>query len=515
MNFEEMQKKLEELNKDLRFMAKQDALEEFDKIYQEAARNPELASELQSTIEKMKKYNNYDEKRGLKETLTSDQIAELEARVDRIKEAVQKDKELRDNSEKDKIDAYVEGKVNENKKEKAQIDIRNRALKDKRNGLDVLYNKEYKAVKEQERIAKQIAEKLKEIEYFNTQKGGSPAEKQERVAKVEKYGNEVKALINEPSVKGKLGDSVKTLTGEAKNWTNLTTVTSDIQSTVKTEKGKIEKEFNKRFLEIPDKFKNTQIDYFFRDNASKSVDEKWKILNGKIKENDNKSQAIAKENTSYLEYAATVKERAEIEERQALSPEEFERYAENNANLDARVEANADVITIAQQAQDMNDALIDLKDRDISTIPTSEVAQDKRARFLMKHPKKLAKAVQSAQQYYDENIGGDEEITEADILNNTPLVKGLQYKHKNKYNFRTKIPFVKNHYRKEYVNKLSDYYDTKIESLNEQLKGQKRTARQQLLEDLKVETDTKNNELAARMMSFQQDRYQSNMKDER
>lgn len=513
MNFEEIQSKLEELDSDLRFMDKQSALKQFDELYKDAAKSPDLAEKLQSTMEHMKKYNGYDEKKGLKATLTPDQIAELEERVDRIKEAIQKDKELRDNSEKDKIDSYVEGKVNENKKEKAQIEIKNRALKDKKNGLSDLYNKEYKAVKEQERIANQIAEKLREIEYFNQQNGGSPLEQKQRKEKVKKYGNEVKALINEPSVKGKLGN-VSALTGEAKNWNNLTGIADAIQNKAKDSKEKVEKEFNKRFLEVPDRFKNTEIDYFFRDNASKSVDEKWKILSGKIKENDNRSKAIQKENDSYFEYAAAVKEKAELDERQALSPEEFEQYAKDNEDLDAKVEANGDVRTISQQVQSMNDRLLALREEDISEISTSAVAQDKRARYLINHPKKLAKAVQSAQEYYDENVGGDAEITATDIINNTDLVQDLEYKHKNKYNFRTKIPIIKNIYKKRYVNRLQEDYEEKVENLTNELKGKKLTARQQLVQDLKVQQENRTNELAAKMMSFQQSRYESNTKDE-
>lgn len=162
MNFEEIKRKLEEINRRMDRYSVQQLNDEFNKVYEEAKGSAVFGQDLKNTMNEIMDVNKGAVAKGNKGTLTKEQMDALEEKLGTINNAMKEAKELRDNSEIDKIDDYMGQKIEENEEAKELYKEENNGLKAQKVKLDPIYDK-YQVNKNAEEVAQKIAKIMGEM----------------------------------------------------------------------------------------------------------------------------------------------------------------------------------------------------------------------------------------------------------------------------------------------------------------------------------------------------------------
>ncbi|MCI8761013.1 MAG: hypothetical protein HFJ34_07930 [Clostridia bacterium] len=513
MNFEEMQEKLQQIKSEMGNMTEQELLKEFNDIYEKAIGEEALGEPLKDVINELKKSSKNSEKRGLKGFLTKEQIVELEGKANIVTKALEEAKELRENSEIDKIDEYVQSKIEGNEKQSKAYEDENTILKGQKTRLENVY-KNYqsnqKAKKVADKITKLMDLMIEDMETYNDA-NASAGKKEKAKQSLEKNGKEALGLINEDSVKDNFIQRSTYFKAKVDEWkkedieeirTKSMTVSSNHQSKAREN----EEIFNKRIEQVPINYENTPVETFLQDINKKynKIEDKWVAIGGKINENEKKIQEIKGRNKTYEQYAKNVKERAEIEEKQQFSDEELDNYLRTEKNSDREIDGNEEVAQLATYIRNNGQNLAMIEAKDPKDMDRETVLQWKRRSYLEKHEKKAIKQLNRINKRIEKDnkkmrrygIQPQEQATMEDLINNTEKVQDIRYfgKFMNNHRFglRSRIPVLfKGRYSKECHQGLIENYKTIDEKLGKVYANKRQEIGNDIRERYKFEQEIK------------------------
>lgn len=524
MSFEEMQTKLQDIVNNMYRISttEEQTLKDLEQIYEQAKGNTEIGSEVKAAMEKLKEYDEGAKSRGFKGTLSDDQLSALEEKYNRISKALNEAKELKDNSTKDKIDDYVKDKIKNNKREKKIYEKENDCLKDKKRSLEGLYQT-YTTNKKSEEVAEKIETMLDDISselVTINDPATSGRDKENAKKKAEQLGNSVKTLLRNNAVKDKLGKYSGIFDTDIAAW-NATSITA-IKNGVTSEKGtyetarqNAERDFKTRLTTVPDMYRGTSAETFLQDIDKKysKIEDKWKALGGRIKENDKKVQALKGENKAYKEYAEQVKEQARLEEIGAYSDEELDNHMRTEMDVDAIINTDAEVAALNTKLNHATNQLATLSSRKPKDMNMEDVLNYKRMKYLRQDPTKARKTLQEInEQIEDYNEWATRNgrptkdlATMEELLNNDPKVQEVDYKGKNRFAWRAK--FRKRAYCKEYYNDMVKKYTTQQTTAQADLITKRSEVGDAFREQYRVCTQADKDNISYEQSKFMSERY--------
>lgn len=536
MNFEEMQEKLQRIKSKIGKMTEQELLKEFNNIYEKAKGEQDLGESLNDVMKDLKESSKNTEKRGLKGFLTAEQILELEGKANSIQKAIEEAKELRENSEIDKIDEYVQSKIEDNEKEKEVCENENTVLKGQKERLENVY-KNYqsnqKASKVADKITKTMDLMIEEIETFNDT--NSSAGKKEKAEKsLEKYGKEALGLINEDSVKANFKKYHSYFTADVKDWKKadleeIRTKSSSVSNDYKVKAKENEDLFNERIEQVPTQYVHTPVEAFLQDINKKysKLEDKWVAIGGKINENDKKIQEIKGRNKTYKQYAKNVKETAEIEEKQQFSDEELDDYLRTEKNSDREIDSNEEVAQLATNVRNIGQDLAMIKATEPKDMDRETVLQWKRENYLRTHEKKANKQLERINKRIQKdnekmskhNVQPRALATLEDLINNTEKVQDIRYLGKfmnnHRFGLRSRIPILcRGRYRKECHQGRLEEYNDKYEASAREYTSKRESVRNDIRQRYKLEQEVKHSMARQKEQDMMKSMYRSSVEDQ-
>ena len=516
MNFEEMQNKLQWINNNFGRKSEQELLVEFNKIYEKAKGEEELAEDLVETIKGLKQSSKDSKSRKIGGILTDLQVIELEAKANKIEKAIKDAKELRENSDKDKIDAYVEGKIKDSEEEIAKNKAERVVLEGQKERLEGPY-KDYQENKKKQEICKKIEKLAKEIEDELSKKDSQGKKMPPDEDKCKKKAEEITSLMKDEAVKKDFVQNSNHFETEVDTWdVNIVNKIKTNATKKSNEYGKAtdssEKLFNTRIDQVPPTYKNTPVETFLEDTNKKykTVEEKWVALLGRLNEKDKKIQEIEARNDAYKQYAKDIKEKAEVEEKQQLSDEELA--------------VHDDVLQEMGQDEEMQEYDRDkeraerhldyYRSMDSSTIPASVVkAWLKEERFNKKEGK-AERILDEINMDIEAQKGPDApKATMADLMYNSDIVKEVRPIR----TFFSKIKcwwdyhWDRNVHRKDYQNYLIENSMHRIEALEDGKENHREEIKTRVLENAKERYRYEVEQKANSQQEFVQNMYKSAM----
>lgn len=334
MNFEEIKRKLEEINRRMDRYSVQQLNDEFNKVYEEAKGSAVFGQDLKNTMNEIMDVNKGAVAKGNKGTLTKEQMDALEEKLGTINNAMKEAKELRDNSEIDKIDDYMGQKIEENEEAKELYKEENNGLKAQKVKLDPIYDK-YQVNKNAEEVAQKIAKIMGEMssQFDRIANSQDPEEQKEAREEIQEHGAEASNLLKQDAVKGKLEKYSTFFDSNPATWQKNDVMTIGREAVIagqdyKQKKDVCEQDFEAKITQVPDKYKYTSVETKLEsiNNEYKGVDQKWKALGGEIDKNRNKIKELDGQNKTYREYAENIKDREILEEQQLYSDEELGQF---------------------------------------------------------------------------------------------------------------------------------------------------------------------------------------------
>lgn len=487
MNFEEIKRKLEEINRRMDRYSAQQLVGEFNKVYEEAKGNAAFGESLKYTMDEIMDVNKGAVAKGNKGTLTNEQMEALEGKLETITNAVKEAKELRENSEIDKIDDYMGQKIAENEETKELYQEENRGLKAQKIKLDPIYN-QYQENKKAEEITQKIAKIMGEMstQFDTIANSQDPKEQAEAREEIQKHGAEASNLLKQDTVKGKLEKYNTFFDSDPATWQKNDIMSIEREAVAagkdyKQKKDVCEQNFEAKITQVPDKYKYTSVETKLEsiNNEYKDVDQKWKALGGEIDKNRNKIKELDGQNKAYKEYAENVKDKEILEEQQLYSDEELEQFLNEDGKIDETINADAEVQNVEQQRYNASSMLATYESTLPKEVDKEDVVEWKRQEYLRNHQKKAEKQLKRINKIRNEwNM---EEATMDDLINNTDKVTKIKYRgdfwNNHRY-FEAKIPVVgrlfKNRYAKQYLNHQTEQYRNKVANLEQKSQGMRR-----------------------------------------
>ncbi len=465
MDFEKIEKKLQKINKNMGDYTQKALLEKIDKIYEKAKGNEKFAPEFEKTVENIKSNG----------VLTDKQIETLEEKAKKLSKAVQEAKELRQNSDKDKIDNYIAGKVEENEEEKEHYKEENKILKDQREKLKETF-KDYKHNQEAEKVVEKV-NKIADKILSEMQNLSDPNKKEQASKKMKEHGSEIESLLGNGAVKTKLGRWNTYFNSDPSKWeenmvNNFKGEVGKLKVDFAKKKQVAEKEFNQKLVQVPNQYRYTAIEAKLQNINSKhkKVEDKWTALEGTIERNESEIKRINAQIQSYKDYAKEVKgideAKEEVKKLEEISDEEMESYLREEKGIDVNesvhnTEEMVGLNNILSEHSKQHKELLDMKSKEIDI---NAAIQWKRQKYYLKHPVKTTKAlVKVNKKIAKANKKRDPEdriepATVEDIINNTEKIQDLKFKGKNRYKIRSKIPGFKRFYRGQYRKYMNNQY---------------------------------------------------------
>lgn len=487
MNFEEIKRKLEEINRRMDRYSVQQLNDEFNKVYEEAKGSAVFGQDLKNTMNEIMDVNKGAVAKGNKGTLTKEQMDALEEKLGTINNAMKEAKELRDNSEIDKIDDYMGQKIEENEEAKELYKEENNGLKAQKVKLDPIYDK-YQVNKNAEEVAQKIAKIMGEMssQFDRIANSQDPEEQKEAREEIQEHGAEASNLLKQDAVKGKLEKYSTFFDSNPATWQKNDVMTIGREAVIagqdyKQKKDVCEQDFEAKITQVPDKYKYTSVETKLEsiNNEYKGVDQKWKALGGEIDKNRNKIKELDGQNKTYREYAENIKDREILEEQQLYSDEELGQFLNENGSLNAQINADEEVQKVEQQRYNASSMLASYEGTLPKEVDKDDVLKWKRQEYLRNHQEKAEKQLKRINKIRNE--WDMEEATMEDLINNTDKVTEIKYRgdfwNEHRY-FEAKIPVIgrifKNRYAKQYLNYQKAQYRNKVANLVEKSQGMRK-----------------------------------------
>lgn len=533
MSFEDIERKLQEIKGKMGRITEQEILRELDTIYEQAKGESRFGETLKDVMKELKETNKNSEKRGAKGTLTDEQIMNLEEKANTITKALEEAKELRENSEIDKIDDYVQAKIEDNERQIEEYQDEKALLEAQRTRLEEPY-KEYQANQKAMKVANEIEitmdKIIEQLAVFNNNTA-SKGQKDEAGKKLKQYGQKASQLIKEPSVEKKFHQNINHFDAEVSEWNQTTiekmrTTSQTLAQDYKTKAEANKVSFEARITQVPIKYQYTPVETFLQDVNKKysKIEDKWVAIGGRINENDKKIREIKGRNATYQEYAKNVKEKAQIEETIQLSDEQLDDYLKVKQNSEGEINSDAAISQLNSLIANNRQELSMIEAKEPKDLDMKTVLEWKRKNYIEKHERKTNRQLKRINKKIDKlnkkmsnykNIEEIEPATIEDLINNTEKVQNIGYRGKfmnnHRFGLRSRIPIAfKGRYRKQCYKGLVEDYKDRDTKLVREYENRHTALKNNIRERYKVEQPVKHSMLEQEQQKTINSVYKSN-----
>lgn len=535
MNVEEMQEKIRQIKSKIGRIAEQDLLKEFNKIYEDARGEEILGESLNEVMQGLTRTSKNSERRGLSGFLTPEQITELEERTDRITKALDEARELRDNSEIDRIDDYVKTKIEDNETEMKGYKDENTVLEGQKKRLEGTYkdyqsnNKAAIVAQKVEKLVGYIIDGLSTVNDANA----SQLDKDNAKKQMKAHGKEVAELLQDDAVKKPLIKYNSYFHSDPSEWkqpelTEMKNKTRTLAGQFTHKRDDSKDLFNQRIKEVPPQYVNTPVEAFLQDVDQKynKIEDKWAAIGGKVNENTKKIKELNGQNKAYKQYARDVKETQDIEEKRQFSDEELDEYLSREQNSERLINSDTEVVQLATNKANIERRLAVINAQTPKDMDIEDVLNWKRTEYLANHDKKANKYLKRInKKIQKENklirrLGGEEkeEATLADLIHNTEKVKDIKYRgrfrNEHRYSLRSRIPILgKRRYCKQFYNKQLETYNAWNERIGQDYANKRREVKDNIRERYRSEQEIKLSMKDISQKSFMKDMYRNHVEE--